>query len=380
MSSSGHAVKDALRFVAHLLYLLLIFLILYLVLKSPPAKDVPKNISCKDDAANRKLIKSGRLPKNVKPDSYFLSYSFTENMDTYNASTDIHVTILAQTKTIVLHSYHHEILSVSLKNHRTHKFDASYTKISEICFIQETKMMILKLNRQMGVGEQATISILFRGNVSGSLNGIYSSVYVSKTNQTKKIISTQFQPDLARTAFPCFDEPSFKAVFVIKLSFPTKYKALSNAAILKQVRNIVTKDLIDTATHSVEFKPTVLMSSYLVAFAIHDFDSVSTVTKSGTKVNVWLPSDGIEHGKFAIELAPKVLETYERLFNIPYQLEKLDLIGIPGFEAGAMENWGLITFRMTALLVNPKLSSTLTMQWVGQVIAHELAHQVCIAF
>ncbi|KII70778.1 Endoplasmic reticulum aminopeptidase 1 [Thelohanellus kitauei] len=302
---------------------MLILLILYFG-QTTLAKDIPiNNILCNYDPANRELVNSGRLPKNVKPKTYYLSYLFNENMDTYNASTDIHVTIASPTKTIVLHSDNHEVLSVSLIKNQDLGSDTSYTEISEICFLQETQMMILKLSREMNAGEQATISIMFRGNVSGSLNGIYSSVYVSKSNETKKTIATHFEPDFARTAFPCFDEPSFKAVFVIKLAFPKTYKALSNAAILKRVRNIVTKDLIDTTTLSVEFKPTVLMSSYLVAFAIHDFDSISAVTKSGTKVNVWLPSDSIEHGKFAIELAPKALETYERLFNIPYQLEKL---------------------------------------------------------
>ncbi|KII68433.1 Endoplasmic reticulum aminopeptidase 1 [Thelohanellus kitauei] len=325
MCFSNHVARDILRLVINSIFLIIILLTLYFSI-AQFVKEVPNDIVlCNYGPKNNELVKSRRLPKNVQPHTYFLSYVFDENMETYKASTDINLTIVAPTQTIVFHSDNHKVISMTLNRNQEFESNTRNTEISEICYIKETQMMIVRLSREMAVGEQATLSIMFQGIVSGSLNGIYSSVYVSKTNETKKIISTQFQPDFARTAFPCFDEPSFKAVFFIKLSFPKTYKALSNAATLKQVRDFLTKDLINNTTLSVEFKPTVRMSSYLVAFAIHDFDSISASTKSGIKVNVWLPRDSIEHGKFAAELAPKVLETFEMLFNIPYQLEKLGL-------------------------------------------------------
>ncbi|KAF0991426.1 hypothetical protein HZS_4832, partial [Henneguya salminicola] len=318
----------------------------------------------------KKLI---RLPLNIKPLTYFLSYEFDETLTNFNGTVDIEFNVSKPTNRIILHSNYHQIIMVAIKNMYNPFSDSSVTEVQHICFMPDKKMMVIDLNRELQIGENGNLTLEFCGNISNSLNGMYYSTYNTKANETKKIVSTHFEPDFARNAFPCFDEPNFKAVFVIKLTYPQLYNSLSNT----YPRSIM---MITEKAISVEYKPTLKMSTYLVAFVIHDFESISSVSKGGTKINVWLPSEMLEHGKFAIELTPKVLDFYENLFKIPYPLEKLDLIGIPGFEAGAMENWGLITFRMTSLVVNYKLSNIITKQNVGLTITHELAHQVFIFF
>ena len=123
------------------------------------------------------------------------------------------------------------------------------------------------------------------------------------------------------------------------------------------------------------FQQSVKMSTYLVAFIVCDFAKVTSKSKRGIVVNVWAPKDQISQAKFAIEIAPKILDRYEDFFNVQFPLPKQDLIGIPDFAMGAMENWGLITYRLTALLYDEKESSEVNKQRVAEVIAHEMAHQ-----
>ncbi|KAF1745484.1 hypothetical protein MXB_3843 [Myxobolus squamalis] len=319
------------------------------------------SVICSFNVSERKIDLS-RLPQDVRPSLYRISFEFDDDLITFNASVDIDYSVYKPTNRIILHSNNIKIISLSLGNSNL------YVEVESSCVQPNEKLLILSLSRELMINESGTLSILFSGQMSELLNGLYSSTYTTKANETKKIISTHFEPDYARDAFPCFDEPSFKAVFIVKLSYPKYYNSLSNSVAKTTV-------LVDDKTISVEYKPTVKMSTYLVAFVIHDFDSISSITKSGVKVNVWLPSDMIEHGKFAAEIAPKTIDIYEKLFDIPYPIEKIDLAAIPGFEAGAMENYGLVTFRMTALLVNNKLSTIITKQGVGQTIVHELAHQ-----
>ncbi|KAJ9066917.1 hypothetical protein DSO57_1004996 [Entomophthora muscae] len=183
--------------------------------------------------------------------------------------------------------------------------------------------------------------------------------------------STHFEPSDARRAFPCWDEPALRATFDIRLRIPKHLVALSNM-------NVLSQDEVEDKPHlkEVVFATTPSMSTYLVAFAVGELDYIEGKTMSrGIIVRAYSLKGTAHLCQFAIEIACQALNLYEDWFGIPYPLPKLDLIAIPDFNIGAMENWGLVTFRTVRLHYDPATSSIATKQRVASIVAHELAHQ-----
>ncbi|KPP72077.1 puromycin-sensitive aminopeptidase-like, partial [Scleropages formosus] len=174
----------------------------------------------------------------------------------------------------------------------------------------------------------------------------------------------------ARRAFPCWDEPAIKATFDITLIVPKDRVALSNMNVIDRKPYPDDDNLLE-----IKFATTPIMSTYLVAFVVGEYDFVESQSSDGVTVRVYTPVGKAEQGKFALEVATKTLPFYKDYFNVPYPLPKIDLIAIADFAAGAMENWGLVTYRETALLIDPKNSCSSSRQWVALVVGHELAHQ-----
>uniref|UniRef100_A0A3B4BEZ3 Uncharacterized protein n=1 Tax=Periophthalmus magnuspinnatus TaxID=409849 RepID=A0A3B4BEZ3_9GOBI len=297
-----------------------------------------------------------RLPQSVRP----LSYDLTLNPDldkmTFTGHSVITMFVRHNTKHIVLHSMNLNI------NKATFKLgDEKATTVTVLEF-KPKQQIAVKFTEELKAGQLCVLTIDYSANLSHTYDGFYNSSYTDKEGNKKVLAATQFEPLSARKAFPCFDEPSFKATFLIKISHKADYLALSN---MPKLSNGLVLDEFETTS--------VNMSTYLVAFIVANFTPVSK-NVSNTLLSVYSVPEKKEHTGYALDAASKLLDFYNNFFEIPYPLQKLDLVAIPDFLAGAMENWGLITFRETSLLVGSH-SSALEKQVVGSVVAHELAHQ-----
>lgn len=212
----------------------------------------------------------------------------------------------------------------------------------------------------------------FEGKLTGKIVGFYQSIYRDANNQERRIATTKFEPTFARQAYPCFDEPNFKAKYDIELVKPSdpEYIALSNM-------NKISQDLNkpETGLTTVKFGTSVPMSSYLACFIICDFHHLEPVfTNKGIPITVYARSDHVNELLYARNIATTAANYYVDYFNIDYPLPKLDLIAIPDFVSGAMENWGLITFRETKLLCPNESVSVATQLGVALTVSHEIAH------
>jgi aminopeptidase N len=223
----------------------------------------------------------------------------------------------------------------------------------------------LHTNDLMYPGEYC-VSIEFSGEITRQMNGIYPCYY-KDDGVEKMLIATQFESHHAREAFPCIDEPEAKATFQLTLTTPINESVLANTQILMQTEH--------GDTQKTEFQTTPKMSTYLLAFIYGNLKHTEAKTKDGTIVRVHATPQNIAYTRFALDCAVKTLEFYNEYFDIPYPLEKCDFIALPDFASGAMENWGCITFREQALLVDEKNTSLHLKQYVANVIAHELTHQ-----
>ncbi|XP_028661568.1 leucyl-cystinyl aminopeptidase [Erpetoichthys calabaricus] len=301
-----------------------------------------------------------RLPRNVIPVQYDISLHPNLTTMTFNGSVSIKMKILEETRNIILHS---SGLSLNVKSS---KVEETHRKISEMLEYKPWNQIALVFPEDLQKGQTCIVEIEFSANLSDTYSGFYKSSYKNKNGEIRWLAATQFEPLAARTAFPCFDEPDFKATFLIKIKRDANYISLSNMP--KMHFNELHDGIVED-----EFENSVKMSTYLVAFIVADFKYVSKEL-NGTKVSVYAIPDKIDQVEYALKASVKLLEFYNGYFQIKYPLQKLDLVAIPDFQAGAMENWGLITFREAALLYD-NTSTVLDKQRVTVVIAHELAHQ-----
>ncbi|XP_064645102.1 endoplasmic reticulum aminopeptidase 1-like isoform X1 [Lineus longissimus] len=308
-----------------------------------------------------------RLPKSVNPLSYkLLMHPNITNLN-FTGRNEITAKVVEKTDFIVIHSKKLEITRRTIVTiDGTSPKDVQILK-SVPCL--EHEQYYMKLSRALEVGEIIHITLEFNANLSDSMAGFYKSSYKTKAGEKRYLATTHFEPTDARAAFPCFDEPAMKANFTMSIIRSPHYTALFNMPIQK-TENYQDGLLID------HFDTTVKMSTYLIAFVVCDFKHITNHTKNNNiTVSVYAPPELIDQAHFALAAATKILDYYEHFFGVKYPLPKQDLIAIPDFAAGAMENWGLITYRMTAILFDPAVSSSHDEQWIAMVVAHELAHQ-----
>ncbi len=228
---------------------------------------------------------------------------------------------------------------------------------------EEKEELSIKLSKK--IKGTVTISLEFQGILNDRLLGFYRSQY-KQNGKTKYLATTQFEAADARRAFPCWDEPEAKATFEISIIADNKFTAISNMPVISK-KKLKNKTLY-------KFGKTPVVSTYLIYLGVGEFEYLTSKTGK-VQIRVITTKGNKSKGKYSLDLGKKLLTSYEKYFGIKYPLPKLDLIAIPDFAAGAMENWGAITFRETILLYDPKTSSTRTKQFIAEVISHEIAHQ-----
>ncbi|KAM3867544.1 endoplasmic reticulum aminopeptidase 2 [Diretmus argenteus] len=306
-----------------------------------------------------------RLPRYIVPLHYHLLLHPNLTTLSFTGSLRIQIHVQNDTNWVVLHSKDLEISKATiLDQNLTHLSD----KVIPVLHNAAHEQAAIFSPRVLNAGQTYFLYIEFRAELTEGFYGFYRSNYRTSAGKIRTLASTHFEPTSARMAFPCFDEPSFKANYSIMIRRSPEHIALSNMPVEKTV------ELNDGLLED-HFAVSVKMSTYLVAFVICDFKSVTATTSSGIQVSIYAAPEKRQQTHYALEVAVKMLDFYEKYFNILYPLPKQDLIAIPDFQSGAMENWGLTTYRETSLLYDPLTSSTADKLWVTMVIGHELAHQ-----
>ncbi len=308
----------------------------------------------------KESLNSVRLSKHIYPTHYKLHLHPDLLSFTFTGKEIIKVIVEKDTNQVTIHSKNLDIETVKYKSGKKEQFANKITYDTE----NETVTFNFINKIKSGKGE---LSIIFSGVISDSLRGFYKSKY-TVGGVDKYIATTQFEATDARRCFPCFDEPAHKAIFEVSLVTDENHTAISNTLPIKIEKHNAGYKIIN-------FAPSPKMSTYLLAFIIGEFEFIEGRTKNGVLVRVSTTEGKKHQAKFALDVAIKSLEFFNEYFGIPYPLPNLDLVAIPDFESGAMENWGAVTFRETALLVDDEHSSISNKQWVALVIAHELAHQ-----
>lgn len=316
-----------------------------------------------------------RLPDNIAPKHYILDVITNLEEGNFNFHGEVWIKLLVEkaTDTIILHSRNLTIpeSKVTLKE-ILGEDNVKALQIKNIRFVPENEFMIVKSDRELTVGKYYILHIPFEGKLTETLAGYYRSRYFDRTtNSTKWLAVTQFESTDARRAFPCFDEPAMKAQFTINLGHKKHLNSISNMPLM----NTTEIEGMDGWVWD-KYEDTVPMSTYLVAYMVSEFEyKVGDKTPNNVTFRIWARKDALQQVEFARQVGPKFLEYYESYFDVKYPLPKQDMVAIPDFSAGAMENWGLITYRETALLFDEETSSTANKQSIASTIAHELAHQ-----
>jgi aminopeptidase N/puromycin-sensitive aminopeptidase len=296
-----------------------------------------------------------RLPATVRPDHYTLTLTPDLKAATFTGVESIDVTVAEPTSSVTLNAIEIAFQSVTVSA-------ADQQQTAAVALDKDKQQATFTFPAKIPAGK-ANLSIAFTGILNNELRGFY----LSKTAHRNYAV-TQFESTDARRAFPCFDEPAFKASYDVSLVVDAADTAISNGPIVSDTPGPA------EGKHTLKFLTTPKMSTYLVAFLVGDFQCTAG-DQDGVAIRVCSTPDKVALTPYGVDIAKYVLHYYNTYFGIPYPLKKLDLIAIPDFEAGAMENFGAITYRETALLVDPKTASVGAKKEVALVIAHEMAHQ-----
>lgn len=307
------------------------------------------------------------LPSALKPLHYDLSvFDITDT--TYSGVVKIQLSV--QEPTDELHLHYRDLT--------IHGASASYlgkaVKTDVALLDKKKEVVVLKFAQLLdNTGEAVEIEISYGGLIQTNMAGFYKSTYV-EDGVTKSMLSTQFEATDARRAFPCLDEPALKATFAVNITTKLDLTVLGNMPVSEEIA-------VGGSHKKVTFQTTPLMSTYLLAWAVGEFEYIQGFTDDlyyddkPLPVSIYTTKGYTKDAEFALKIAPKIVDLFSKVFQVKYPLPKLDLIAVHSFSHNAMENWGLITYRSTALLFSPEKSAPSYKQNVAYVVAHEIAHQ-----
>ena len=298
------------------------------------------------------MTKVPRLLDTFTPNHYNLTLDLTRAEEKEFSGTVI-ISGDSTSESILLHSKGLTIQSATIDNQPA---GVSFGEFDE-----------LKLSQPNLKNGKHTIYINFSGNITDAMHGLYPC-YFTHDGVKKQLFATQFESHHAREVFPCVDEPAAKAEYDLTLITCPGITVLGNMPVKSEEEN---SDSLTTT-----FEKTPRMSSYLLAFVIGELHKKSARTKSGVEVNVWAtPAQNENTLDFALDIATRSIDFYDEYFGVKYPLPKSDHVALPDFSSGAMENWGLITYRESCLLADPELTPESSRRFIATVIAHELSHQ-----
>ena len=298
------------------------------------------------------MTKVPRLLDTFTPNHYNLTLDLTRAEEKEFSGTVI-ISGDSTSESISLHSKGLTIQSATIDNQPA---DVSFGEFDE-----------LKLSQPNLENGNHTIHINFSGNITDAMHGLYPC-YFTHDGVKKQLFATQFESHHAREVFPCVDEPAAKAEYDLTLITRPGITVLGNMPVKSEEEN--------GDSRTTTFEKTPRMSSYLLAFVIGELHKKSARTKSGVEVNVWAtPAQNENTLDFALDIATRSIDFYDEYFGVKYPLPKSDHVALPDFSSGAMENWGLITYRESCLLADPELTPESSRRFIATVIAHELSHQ-----
>ncbi|KAL9890606.1 aminopeptidase N-like [Glossina fuscipes fuscipes] len=317
-----------------------------------------------------------RLPESLKPEHYTLKIvTLLDPLHlTFVGEVIIRFQVLIGTGNITLHARNLTIDENSIELIKYDYEQSTRYAIDAVRVMDEHDYYIIHSCLALLRGETYALKLAFRGPLNQLLHGYYQSSYMDKvTNETKWMSITQFEPAYARTAFPCFDEPNFRAKFKIWLGHQESLVALSNMPLAKQEKMYLGSNETDNYVWSI-FEETVPIPTYLVAYSVNNF-TYKLSGNYGVKFYTWSRPDIINECEFAAQIAPELYKFFESLLAVPLPFTKMNQLSVPNFGALAMENWGLITYRESSLLFSSNISSEMSRQRLAALVAHELAHQ-----
>jgi puromycin-sensitive aminopeptidase len=300
-----------------------------------------------------------RLPRHILPSRYDLRLEPDLKSSAFAGREAITVAVSRSTRTIVLNAAELDVTSATIENGRGASLRATITL--------DAKAERCRLTFPAAIPTGTwTLSLSFQGTLNDKLRGFYRSTYKDAAGATHVMAATQFEATDARRAFPCWDEPDFKAVFATTLVIDPALTAVSNTKIVSERREGGKKVL--------QFADTMKMSTYLAAFIVGDITATAPTMVGRAPLRLWCVPGKTHLAKFGQEIASFSLKYFEQYYGLPYPGDKLDLLAIPDFASGAMENLGAITFRETALLVDERAATHAELERIADVVAHENAH------
>src|SRR3989344_4296001 len=322
-----------------------------------------------------------RLSQSVSPTAYFVRWIPNQKIFALSADTrehlirkmnepeakelfmfcgavEINLSLARATETVTLHAHDLKITDGYIDK------DGIRHGARSVKYNKKYQTATLSFGKKIGAGA-CWLYIEYSGTLNDDMCRAYGTTY-QDGDVWRYGIATQFEATDARRVFPCFDEPAKKATVEFSLDIPHDLTALSNMPVEYETST--------GAVKIVTFKTTPRMSTYLMAFTVMKFEYIEATDRYGVKVRVYTTPGKKEHGRFGLEVALHTLPALADYYGMKYPLPKLDLVAIPDFAAGAMENWGIETFRETALLVDPKNDSVAARERIADVVDHELAH------